>query len=85
MFGRAQTVQALATSLEAWWNALPADGYVPTLRPAGWEPPNALPDLIDDPDGDGDGFVDGCDNCPATANPAQTDSDADGIGDACEA
>lgn len=38
-----------------------------------------------DPDSDGDGFTDHCgDNCPAVANPDQTDSDSDGIGDACD-
>jgi mono/diheme cytochrome c family protein len=36
------------------------------------------------PDGDGDGRVDTADNCPRTANASQTDSDGDGIGDACE-
>ena len=35
-------------------------------------------------DGDGDGLADGCDDCPAEANPDQTDSDGDGIGDACD-
>jgi CSLREA domain-containing protein len=36
------------------------------------------------PDGDGDGYADACDNCPAVANPTQSDADEDGIGDACE-
>jgi urease beta subunit len=35
-------------------------------------------------DGDADGVPDGVDNCPAVANPDQTDSDGDGIGDACD-
>lgn len=36
------------------------------------------------PDGDGDGVLDDSDNCPAVYNPAQTDSDNDGQGDACD-
>jgi len=35
-------------------------------------------------DADGDGVVDGLDNCPTTYNPDQTDSDGDGIGNVCE-
>jgi|CXWL01.1.fsa_nt_gi hypothetical protein len=36
-----------------------------------------------DPDTDGDGVI--CiDNCPATFNPDQADSDSDGIGDVCD-
>jgi hypothetical protein len=33
---------------------------------------------------DGDGIVDGSDNCPEIANPSQADHDFDGEGDACE-
>ncbi|HVP11635.1 MAG TPA: thrombospondin type 3 repeat-containing protein, partial [Phycisphaerae bacterium] len=40
---------------------------------------------IADVDDDGDGVADCIDNCPNTPNADQTDSNADGIGDACEA
>lgn len=36
-------------------------------------------------DGDGDGVADAEDNCPLHANPDQSDLDADGQGDACDA
>jgi len=35
-------------------------------------------------DGDGDGYADRVDNCPATPNPTQADADRDNLGDACE-
>ncbi len=35
-------------------------------------------------DRDGDGVLDGSDNCPDAPNAAQGDADADGVGDACE-
>jgi Thrombospondin type 3 repeat len=46
--------------------------------------------LVNDPDRDTDGVPDSEDNCPTVPNPpkrsaaAQTDTDGDGIGDACE-
>jgi hypothetical protein len=41
----------------------------------GGNPPN---------DVDGDGVLNTHDNCPTIANPDQTDTDADGVGDACD-
>ena len=38
-----------------------------------------------DIDADGDGILDDNDNCPLIANPAQTDTDGDTEGDACDA
>jgi hypothetical protein len=35
-------------------------------------------------DQDGDGVADGVDNCPATSNPDQKDTDGDGKGDVCD-
>jgi PKD repeat protein len=35
-------------------------------------------------DGDGDGVVDGEDNCPDDYNPEQDDGDGDGVGDICD-
>jgi hypothetical protein len=41
----------------------------------------AGPDGVDP---DGDAVPSACDNCPDASNPNQTDTDTDGIGDACE-
>ncbi len=35
-------------------------------------------------DSDGDGLLDGCDDCPDVYNPVQADVDADGLGNACD-
>jgi hypothetical protein len=42
----------------------------------------SLNQFIDD--SDGDGVPDSLDNCPSIANPTQTDTDDNGLGDACE-
>ncbi len=44
-----------------------------------------IPSAIGNIDTDGDGIVDGADNCPRVANPDQADADGDGIGNACSA
>jgi len=36
-------------------------------------------------DSDGDGIPDSADNCPFVSNPDQADSNANGVGDACDA
>jgi len=43
---------------------------------------DALADCVD-PDQDNDGILNPIDNCPLAWNPAQADSDGDGVGDAC--
>ncbi len=45
---------------------------------------NGTPDECETADTDGDGVVDGLDNCPALANASQQDLDFDGVGDPCD-
>lgn len=40
--------------------------------------------ICDTKDQDKDGVIDSKDNCPAVANPTQSDGDKNGVGDACE-
>lgn len=44
---------------------------------------NGMPDMCQ-PEFDGDGVIDACDNCAEAGNPAQRDADGDGVGDACD-
>ncbi len=47
-------------------------------------PPRFFTIVTGQADTDGDEVPDNDDNCPTVFNPAQTDSDGDGVGDACE-
>ncbi len=44
----------------------------------------ATVDLADATDTDDDGILDGADDCNTVADPAQVDTDGDGVGDACD-
>ena len=60
------------------------DGFLTAIEvPNGDTDADTIPDYLDDDD-DGDGVLTITDNCPLTPNPAQTDSNMNGIGDACE-
>lgn len=70
----------------------PSDGPVTvagTLRLAGTlatsQEANKVEIVFGSLDTDGDGALDGADNCNEVANPDQTDRDGDGEGDACDA
>jgi acetyltransferase-like isoleucine patch superfamily enzyme len=63
----------------AWNDWCAFEDYVgPCCKLAGWFQGTRINDA------DGDGVPDGSDNCPSVANPDQSDSDGDGVGDVCE-
>lgn len=62
------------------------DGGVPAIYRRGtWNGTLLDPALCGDPDEDGDGIADSADNCLTVANADQRDTDADSIGNACDA
>jgi len=62
------------------WVVLPSGPVNP-----GWDGPHCFHVvLVDTVDTDGDGVVDGCDNCMLVFNPLQEDVDADAVGDSCD-
>jgi hypothetical protein len=69
---------------------LTGDGYpdlvVGAARSGAEETPErgAVVMFAAEPDCDGDGHGDVCDNCPVSINPQQTDTDLDGRGDNCD-
>ena len=64
--------------------AIPAATATPVATAVPAATPMLVPTLPASPDDDADGVGDEADNCPSIANADQTDSDGDGIGDACE-
>jgi hypothetical protein len=60
-------------------NSVPQYGLIAVGEPC---PPAPTP--TPPPDGDGDTVSDATDNCPTVANPAQTNTDGDSEGDACD-
>jgi|GEM_PF-977692 exonuclease III len=64
-------------STGTWYNATATPGAINVQQTSG--------SIIMAPgDQDLDGLMDDVDNCPETFNPTQTDTDGDGLGDACD-
>jgi hypothetical protein len=77
------------TGGSAWFTGEPGETYrfysvardnIGNTEPAKGEP-DAITTILDSDD---DGWADGEDNCPATANEDQADEDRDDVGDACD-
>jgi len=66
----------------AWQDEMLVDLIITTVRGSSFETQLVTSQCIDD---DGDGILECVDNCPYVSNPTQTDSNSDGVGDACDA
>jgi hypothetical protein len=75
-------------AISAWYKS--SSYYVRAIRGGNIEPSPICQDVDGDGYGDGTGSNIACpagtetDNCPAVSNPAQTDTDGDNAGDACD-
>ena len=65
----------------AWQDNTLVELIVITERGSSFKTQQGTPRCIDN---DGDGILDCVDNCPLVYNPSQTDSNSDGVGDACD-
>ncbi len=87
----------MAGALARLWAVFVISMLMASMIPALANPALAAPEADDKPaaaaeqglqplggDSDGDGVADDNDNCPDVQNPDQTDSDGNGIGDACD-
>jgi len=68
-----------------WQYDTPVDLIVTTSRGSSFETQIVPPPQCRDFHSDGDGVSDCVDNCVYVSNPTQTDSNSDGVGDACDA
>ncbi len=73
-------VQDLLTGTTYCWQISATDSHNSTIDGAIW----CFTTAGTPGDSDGDGELDGSDNCPDLANPGQEDNDSDNIGDLCD-
>ncbi len=72
-----QAPNVVMTATGTWYSASPTPGALNAQQQSGSI-------VVAAGDGDHDGLLDDADNCATTFNPTQTDTDNDGLGDACD-